>query len=301
MIGAGKCKLNRFCRRLTPIALLCSVSGARALAVDAPLSQDKSDYNLFHRTPVSLMRDMNTDRPDKTESPYTVDAGHYQIESDLFTYTHDRVTTSGDNITVDSWSLGTVNFKVGLYSWADIQFVVDPFNQVHISDSVKHTVTTHSGFGDLTVRFKANLWGNDGGTTAFGVMPFVKIPSNQDGLGNHAVEGGFILPLAVSLPGGWDLGAMTELDLNQNSDNNGYHADFVNSITVGHEIIGRLSGYVEFFSDVSTERDTEWVGTFDVGLNYKLTDNIQLDAGVNLGITDAADDVDPFLGVSVRF
>src|SRR5256885_9928210 len=37
--------------------------------------KNKSDFNLFNPTPPELMREFNTDRPDKTESPYTVDAG----------------------------------------------------------------------------------------------------------------------------------------------------------------------------------------------------------------------------------
>ena len=39
------------------------------------------------------------------------------------------------------------------------------------------------------------------------MMPFIKSPTNQDGLGNTSVEGGVIFPLAVELPWGlraWD-------------------------------------------------------------------------------------------------
>jgi hypothetical protein len=32
------------------------------------------------------LREMSTDRPDKTESPYTVDAGHFQFEADLVSF-----------------------------------------------------------------------------------------------------------------------------------------------------------------------------------------------------------------------
>ena len=42
-------------------------------------------------------------------------------------------------------------------------------------------------------------------------------------------------------------------------------------------------------------------GTVDLGLTYGLTDNIQLDAGVNIGLTASADDINPFLGLSLRF
>jgi hypothetical protein len=41
---------------------------------------DKSGYTLFRPTPEALLRELTSDRPDKTESPITVDAGHFQLE-----------------------------------------------------------------------------------------------------------------------------------------------------------------------------------------------------------------------------
>lgn len=43
---------------------------------------DKSIYNIFNPTPKDKMREFDTDRPDKIETPHTVDAGHFQIETD---------------------------------------------------------------------------------------------------------------------------------------------------------------------------------------------------------------------------
>jgi hypothetical protein len=57
---------------------------------------NKWQYNLFSPTPRALMRDMSTDRPDKTESPYTVDAGHFQFEADLVSFGIDRSNADGE-------------------------------------------------------------------------------------------------------------------------------------------------------------------------------------------------------------
>ena len=56
---------------------------ATILVTAADQASDKSKYHLFHPTPDRLLRDLSTDRPDLTESPYTVDAGHFQIETDF--------------------------------------------------------------------------------------------------------------------------------------------------------------------------------------------------------------------------
>lgn len=256
---------------------------------------------MLNPTPAALLRELSTDRPDKTESPYTVDAGHFQVEADLFTFSQDRDTSDGADTRTDAWRFGVVNLKAGLCNWADLQLVLESYSSVRTDDRVADAVTRQSGFGDVALRFKANLWGNDGGPTAFAVMPFVKLPTNQDDLGNDAVEGGVIFPLAVELPGGWGMGLMTVFAFLENGSGSGYHAEYLNSVTLSHDIVGKLGGYVEFFSLVSAEDGAAWVGTVDLGFTYGLTKNIQLDAGVNIGVTRAADDVNPFLGFSVRF
>ena len=75
---------------------------------------DKSGYHLFKPVPKELMREMSTDRPDQTESPYTVDAGHFQIEWDLFNFVRERNTPGGGSEHTDTYTLGATNFKMGL-------------------------------------------------------------------------------------------------------------------------------------------------------------------------------------------
>ena len=48
---------------------------------------DKSQYTLYNPTPIDLRRPDNTDRPSKTDSPFTIDAGVFQIESDVASWT----------------------------------------------------------------------------------------------------------------------------------------------------------------------------------------------------------------------
>ena len=271
--------------------------GAMAKAVDL----DKSQHHLFNPTPRALMREMSTDRPDKTESPYTVDAGHFQIEMDVFNYAYDRYNPEHQDIRVESLSIAPMNLKAGLCNSVDLQLVVESHTSVRIDNRVAPRKERHQGFGDVTPRLKVNLWGNDGGSTAFAVMPYVKLPTNQDGIGNNSVEGGVILPLAVALPHGVGMGLMTQFDFVRDESEGGHHPEFVNTITFSRDLVGDLGGYVEFFSLVSSESSSPWVGTFDMGLTYGLTEDIQLDAGINVGVTRSAEDLNPFLGISWRF
>jgi hypothetical protein len=283
---------------LLPYALaIGAIAGSFSVtAGDAVSMPDKSQYNLIHPTPDAYLRELTPDRPDKTESPYTIDAGHFQVEMDFanFTYRKDAGTTTR------AWNVAPINLKVGLFNQIDAQFIYDNYLHVRTEDREAGT-TSQSGFGDFTTRLKINLWGDDGGKTAFGLLPYAKFPTSTDHLGNNAVEGGIILPLAVQLPADFELGMETASGVFRNQNDSLYHAEFINSITVGHDIIGKLGGYVEFFSNISTERGSGWVGTADFGLNYTVSKNVQLDCGCNLGVTRAADDVNVFSGITVRF
>ena len=68
---------------------LVGTETASAEDAEKPLP-DKSSYNLFHPTPDNVMRELTPDRPDKTESPYTVDAGHFQVEMSFVEFTKNQ-------------------------------------------------------------------------------------------------------------------------------------------------------------------------------------------------------------------
>lgn len=262
---------------------------------------DKSGYSLIKPTPREYLREMTTDRPDKTESPFTLDAGHFQIEMDLVTHSRDHDTSQGADTQLQRWAIAPVNLKVGLLNSVDLQVVIDTYEHVRVEDRLTGAVDRRAGFGDVTTRLKWNLFGNDGGSVALGVMPFVKFPTSQDQLGNNSVEGGLIVPVAFQLPAGFDLCLMTEFDFLRDDVGRGHHVDFINTATISHDLVGKLGAYLEFFSLVSSDSSNDWQGSVDIGLTYAITADGQLDAGVNLGVTDSADDVNPFLGISWRF
>ena len=267
----------------------CSFLCGASAALGAEEPADKSRYTLFNPTPANLLREMSTDRPDTTESAYSVDAGHLQIEMDMVAYTRDRHTEHRDG-GFESWSFANTNIKVGLTNRADLQVVVP------VQENVRRGPR---GFGDISIRLKANLWGNDGGDTALAVMPFIKIPSADDDLGNGEVEGGLIVPFAASLPGDWGFGAMFEVDFFADDDGQGGKAEFVTTFTFSHAIAGELGGWIEFASVAGA--DTGWLASINGGVTCGIGENVQLDAGVNVGLTRAAEDLTTFVGLSYRF
>jgi hypothetical protein len=213
----------------------------------------------------------------------------------------DHDTSGGADFYTEAFAVAPINVKLGLLNNVDIQFVFDTYVHERVEDRTAGTTSNMSGFGDFQTRLKINLWGNDGGTTALGIMPFVKWPLPESGLRNGKTEGGIIVPLSVELPHGWGMGVMTEFDFVRNAANDGYDTEFVNSIAVGHAIYGNLEGYLEFFSLVSTAAGADWQGQVGGGFTYGINEDLQLDCGCNFGVTEAAPDFNPFAGVSWRF
>jgi hypothetical protein len=68
-------------------------------------------------TPIDLRRPYNTDRPSKTDSPYSVGAGVFQIERDVANWTLDYEK----GVRTRTWIIGNSNFKLGLTNWMAAQ------------------------------------------------------------------------------------------------------------------------------------------------------------------------------------
>lgn len=238
------------------------------------------------------LRELNTDRPDATESPFTVDAGHWQVEMDLVSHTSNRL----DGIRTRTWDVAPFNLRYGVGPSLEAGLFFAPYTRTSTQPR-GGLGEALAGSGDLTLRGKVNFWGNDGGETAFGLIADVKLPAARTGLGNGHVEGDVILPVTFELPGGFELGVMTEVDVRYR-DEGGSGLVWINTATVGHALSRDVSGYIELTSEAG---DGPHGATLNLGVAWKLDANTQLDVGVNLGVSRTADDVQIFAGLSRRF
>lgn len=271
-----------------------------------PLPAQAEAHSLRHPTPRDRLRPLATDRPDKTESPYTVDPGHVQVETELFRFAREDRSTADGPLTREEWAVGTTLVKLGLLPALDAGVGIEPYQQVRESapaegaDFPGRRVTRQEGFGPLSLRLKWNLWGNDGGRSALALLTEVGLPSAQDDLDSGAAEPALFLPFALDLGRGFELGVQTGFVGAGDADGRGHHFEAVNSVTLGVDLGRRWSGHLEFWSQVDASDPAAWQGTFDFGLNFLVSDHLKLDAGVNLGLTDSAPDWEPFVGLSWR-
>ncbi|MFI5453488.1 transporter [Pedobacter sp. UC225_61] len=272
------------------IILLIFAAFAHSGAFGQVASQKK--YTLFNPVPREKMRDMSTDRPDITESPNSVDAGHFQIETDIFKTSRNK--TNGIISVENSYNLA--NLKLGLAHNTDLQLVVGSYVNSYEKDAVGKKTNTNSGFGDLTIRIKHNLWGNDGGTTAFALMPYINLPTSKE---NKNIEGGIVFPLSIDLGNDFNLGTQVQVDILKSIQKSGYHAGLLQSVVVGKELSKALETFIESYYNYDFE-DKKFDLSFNGGFGYSVTKNLKFDAGFNLGITKNTDKV-YFIGFSFRY
>jgi hypothetical protein len=78
----------------------------------------------------------------------------------------------------------------------------------------------------------------------------------------------------------------------------GRRAVWVNTITFARELAENLGGFLEVTSAVG---DGAHVATFNCGLTRRLGPRLQLDGGVNLGLSRSAADLTVFAGLARKF
>ena len=293
MLGMSCTWGDRLKALLQRVAMLVLGPCGTVLGIGAE-AEEKRGYHLFRPVPTELMRDFVTDRPDFTEAAITVPAGHFQAEISFFDLSRD--TTAGTR--TESDMLGNVNLKLGLSDDVDIQFVFDAFRETRTTTG--GVLTESEGFGDLTTRLKINLWGNDGGGTAFALFPYVKIPTGS-ALSNDKWEGGIILPFSMDLTDEVSFGAMLQPNLVYDATSNGYDLDWIHTFVFGLPVTETVGTYLEYVGIAGSGAGLDYQAIFSGGFTWAAAENVQFDFGVRVGMNEAAEDFGVFSGVSFRY
>jgi len=284
---------------LTLLAGVVPVAAQPVLRLDTPVNStaaDKSGYTLFNPTPDGALRTFSPDRPTKSNGPLTVDAGRFQYETDLVNYLHSKL----GGVSTRTYVALDPTLKVGLTRRVDLELQFNGYTNTRVLDSGA-TVSRTDGAGDLVVRSKVNLFGNDGGAAAMALIPFVKLPTAARALGNNQIEGGLIMPISLTLPAGFALVVVPEIDVLKNNNDRGKHINVTGVVDLGYSINKRLTVFGELYSAAGADAHTPAVYTADAAVAYLLTNSIQLDAGANFGLNRNAPNLQIYTGISQRF
>jgi hypothetical protein len=208
----------------------------------------------------------------------TVDAGHVQVEGEFIDYFYNSETPHNYDSDEFLWA---PRVTVGLLN--NVDFYVRPSYEIRCLDyGVKS-----SEFGRITTGIKVNLVGNDEGTIALALKPYVSIPtSSSDALGSGGVLGGGDVALLVRLPYGLYVKVDSEFYATEN-DRRTHFAGFYNAISLNKTLCSKADAYGYFNSTVTTDSTETWYGYGGFGLEYNFTRNLQVFAGIGFGVTSS--------------
>ncbi|GIL37819.1 transporter [Roseiterribacter gracilis] len=247
------------------------------------------------------LRDFSTDRPNKSSSATTVDAGHWQVESDLFNWSR----SSDPDFVQRTMSTVLPTLKLGVTNNTDIELTLP--TRVWVRNTFRSGRTSFSwstrGWSDITLTGKLNLLGNDEGDVAIGIAPYVKLPTGSTGISNKQTEFGVYAPVTWKLDEDWSLSVQLQLDAlasDNNPDKKRFNAQtFVQlSYAMTDSIVLSVEHYAAHkFNDGTGSA----IQTFDLAAAWLVQPDLQFDISAYLPLNKAAPDLVVILGVSKRF
>lgn len=281
-------------RFLLLLFLLPAASYAQAPQKSSPY--DSAHFSWRKPVPRNRLRELQPDRPGITESPFTVDAGHLQVEMDALRLLN---SGSGDEDRTREWHAAYTMLKFGLSRRTDIQ-VEMPLYSVAKQKSIGSDEwdERHSGFGDVTLRVKHNFVGDDQqGTFAMSVIGYARLPSGG-AVGDGATEYGVVLPIDVELNDKMNLEAQLETAIDYDREQASRYVRLVPSAALEYDFAKRVGIITEGVAQWNTEQ-RRWLASVNIAPIFKVNDNLQLDIGTHLALNRLSDH-QYFVGFTVR-
>ena len=255
--------------------LLCCASAAAAAEEQSPICAD---------------------RPGRSSQSCTVPAGHFQIESSLADGTLDR--NDGERDT--ALSLGQMDFKYGLDERTHVDIGIAPWTRVRSRFGSAHD--SASGFGDVLAMVKHNV-SQTNSPLQVAVSPFVKVPTAKRPIGNRRLEAGLVVPISYAIgQSPFSINATPEADWAADADGHGHHVTMVQVANLGWQVTPKLNVSGEIWGQWDWDpAGTTRQASADGAVAYLVRNDLQLDAGFNIGLNRVTPDLDLYVGIAKQF
>jgi hypothetical protein len=263
-----------------------------------PSPYDSAHFSWRKPVPHNRLRPLRPDRPGTTESPYTVDAGHFQLETDLTRLINEP--GSAEDPQQRTWHVAYALVKLGLSRKTDLQVELPLYAAQKQRPQGAEDWDNTRGFGDVAVRIKHNFLGDDqDGPLAASVIGFVRLPTGASGLSNTRPEYGLVLPVNVEVGDTYNLEAQLETDLDYDPEGAQRYVRLMPSVALDRQFGKKLGLLLEGAFPWNSEQH-RWHAQLNVAPTFNVTDNFQLDAGTHFALNGRTQR-EYFLGLTVRY
>lgn len=243
----------------------------------------------------SLEDPICADRPGRNSATCVVPKGQWQIETGLVDWSLTKVGGTRET----ELAFGASAIKYGLTERLTVELDVAPYVRTASRSAAGRERT--SGFGDIAIAAKYAVLMS--GALSAAIYPYVKLPTAGTDVGNGKVEGGLRVPLGLALGSSpFSLSTTPQVDLAADGDGHGYHAAMTQVAGLGWAASDSLSFSAELWGqwDWDPTGTNRQYGTA-ISAAYLTGKNVQLDGGVEFGLSRVSPDVLISGGVSIRF
>lgn len=204
--------------------------------------------------------------PLQTESSSTISKGSLLIEMGLVAQTFENINTFTGPSTL---------LRYGLLKRLELR-IFNQYESVKINYGFDNE--KYSGFSDLEVGVKVQLFKKDGVNTEIAFLSHAVIPTAKHELSNQKV--GAINKLSI----GHELSDKIGLDYNVGYDYVRKIHNFTYSVALGFALGENFGAYLEPYGVYAEQGFFE--SYFDAGLTYLTSDNFQLDVSYGVGLNN---------------
>jgi hypothetical protein len=241
-------------------------------------------------TPVTAQdtasKPIDTDRPDFTDGTHTLAPGRFQLETG-YTYQQARGTDAGH-----THSLPEILIRAGISSHVELR--VGENYLVRQGDG--SPAGSVSGLDDLYLGTKVSLTEAHGLAPALSFELKANVPTGSAAISAHRWLPGGALLFGWEGDGPWSAGV--ELFATRTADDN---AQGIASLSVQYQVNPSVQPYVEVFTVQPLGTGTALGARYaNSGVLVLLSNNVQVDARVGLGLNHGADSYFVGFGFAVR-
>jgi len=242
------------------------------------------------------LRPFCPDRPGLGTPACTIDPGHVAVELGALDWTLEKDAATR----TDTLVAGDLLVRFGLNDRLEAQIGWTAFGRVRERGPAGRF--SENGVGDVTVALRRNLANPDGSGFSIAAMPYATLPTGNGAIGAGDWSAGLLVPLSYDLPHGLQLGFTGRVEAAADEDRHGRHLAYGGVAGLSAELSDSLSATAELSATRDEDpsgRSTELLAGLSAG--WMATDDLQLDVGANIGLNEAAPDVQLYVGISRRF
>ena len=239
----------------------------------------------------SAPEELDSDRPNKTQSPHVIPKGTVQIETGL-QYEKDKK----DRLVLKDYFYPEALVRIGVLSFAELRVSGEYMKEHYEYDGESMApMPDEKGFNDVQVGAKFTLYKGKGLIPEIGFLGNVTLPVGNKSLRPvHAAPEGDLLfrsKISEKIELQYNVGYRKQREEEENLGESFY------SISGNLKLTDKFDYFLEFFAQKPNGQAAE--NTVDTGIMYKILPNLRVDAIAGVGVSKAAPNV--FLGTGLTW